>query len=93
MFNLVLYALNLDAETHRILSVTYDQFAPKTQPRVESFPENPYDYLYVDGKFVYDPIPVDETPVDPEDAIPLEQKVADLEAAVFELAEMLGGEG
>ena len=87
------YALNLSEKDHgRVLSVTFDQYAPLWQPRVDELPEGDVgNYTYnVDEGFVYDPIPVPE--VDPESEIPLEQKVADLEAALLELAELLGGE-
>ena len=88
----VIYALNLSDRNHgRILSVTYDQYAPNWQPRIDHIPEGDCsDYLYENGEFVYDPLPKPEE--DPEDEIPIEQKVADLEAAVLELAEILGGE-
>lgn len=50
------YALNLN-EDNRILSVTYDQYAPESQPRVDTLPSgNVSDYLYVNGEYVYDPI-------------------------------------
>ena len=53
----MMYALNLN-ENNRILSVTFDQFAPASQPRVEELPDgNVNDYLYVDGEYVYDPVP------------------------------------
>lgn len=59
-----MYALNL-AEDNRILSVTYDQYAPEWQPRVESFPEDVdlYDYKYINKQFIYDPLPPEPTPV------------------------------
>ena len=53
-----MYALNLDSD-NRILSATFDQYAPQSQPRVDTLPDgNVHDYLYVDGEYVYDPIPV-----------------------------------
>lgn len=66
-----MYALNIDTETNRILSATYSQYAPPTQPRVDTLPEgNITDYLYVDGEYVYDPLPEPEpqplAPTDPE---------------------------
>lgn len=58
----MMYALNLNSD-NRILSVTFDQFAPKSQPRVEQLPDGDVnDYLYVDGEYVYDPLPVPPTP-------------------------------
>ena len=86
----MVYALNLDKETSRILSVTYDKYAPEYQPRVETFPSPASDYLYINGEFVYDPLPVE--PEDPEEEISDTQKIADLEAAVMELAAIIGGE-
>lgn len=63
-----LYALNLNEE-NRILSVTYDKYAPALQPRVTELPTNEdgtsanvVDYLYVDGEYVYDPLPEPEMP-------------------------------
>ena len=59
----MIYALNLD-ENGRILSVTFDQYAPSSQPRVDTLPEGDVsDYLYVDGGYVYDPLP---KPPEPE---------------------------
>lgn len=54
------YALSL-AENGRILSVTYEQFAHADAVVVDNLPEgNVADYRYVDGEFIYDPIPVEE---------------------------------
>lgn len=53
------YALNL-AEDGRILSATYEEFAPADAPLVDELPEgNIADYRYVDGAYVHDPIPVE----------------------------------
>lgn len=52
------YALNL-AEDGRILSVTYEQYAPADAVLVEELPEGDVtEYRYVDGAFVHDPVPV-----------------------------------
>ena len=57
-----LYALNID-DDGRILSATYDQYAPPEQPRVTELPDgNLPDYKYVDGEYVYDPLPQPEPP-------------------------------
>lgn len=57
------YALNL-AEDGRILSVTYEKYASEGMPIVDELPEgNVADYLYVDGEYIYDPIPEPESPV------------------------------
>lgn len=58
-----MYALNLNEE-NRILSVTFDKYAPSSQPRVDTLPDGDVsDYLYVDGGYVYDPLP---KPPEPE---------------------------
>ena len=57
------YALNL-AEDERILSATYPKYAPADAVIVDVLPEGDIsDYLYVDGQYVYDPLP---EPVQPE---------------------------
>lgn len=57
-----LYALNL-GDDGRVLSATEDQYGAEGQPRVETLPEDDiYDYKYVDGEFVYDPLPQPEPP-------------------------------
>lgn len=59
---MTLYALNLD-DDGRILSATYDQYGAEGQPRVETLPEgNIPDYKYIDGEYVYDPLPQPESP-------------------------------
>lgn len=58
------YAFNL-AEDGRILSVTYAKYAPVDAVQVDELPEgNVSDYLYINGKFVYNPLP---KPAEPED--------------------------
>lgn len=53
------YALNL-AEDGRILSATFEMYAPADAPLVDELPEgNIADYRYVDGAYVHDPIPVE----------------------------------
>lgn len=57
-----MYALNL-AEDGRILSATYPKYAPADAVIVEALPEGDIsDYLYVDGQYVYDPLPEPEQP-------------------------------
>ena len=54
------FALNL-ADDGRILSVTFEKYAPLNSVVVDDLPEgNVADYLYVNGEFIYDPIPVNE---------------------------------
>ena len=50
-----MYALNLDKD-NRVLSVTFDEFAPADQPRVNELPEGDIsEYLYINGEFIHDP--------------------------------------
>lgn len=78
------YALNL-ADDGRILSATYAEFAPADAVLVEELPEGSVvDYRYVDGEYVYDPIPVPEVEKVPTDA----ERIAELEEA---LAMLLNG--
>lgn len=56
------YALNL-AEDRRVLSATYEQYAPIGAVIVDELPEGDiFDYLYVDGEYVYEPRPKPEPP-------------------------------
>ncbi|MBQ5658678.1 MAG: hypothetical protein IIV02_04010 [Peptococcaceae bacterium] len=71
------YALNL-ADDKRILSATYEEYATADMPIVETLPEgNISDYLYVDGEYIYEPLPEPE-PVEPEPT-ELEQLRADMD--------------
>ena len=60
------YALNL-ADDKRILSATYPQYAPADAVIVDTLPDgNIADYRYIDGEYVYDPLPKPSTvPVAP----------------------------
>ena len=54
------YALNL-AEDGRVLSVSKEIFAPINAVLVDEKPDgNVADYRYVDGRYVYEPIAVEE---------------------------------
>lgn len=80
-----MYALNL-SEDNRILSVTYDEFAPAEQPRVETYPiGNVNDYKYENGEIIYDPLPkkTDNSIKIAE----LKQKLADTDYIVIKIAE------
>ena len=77
------YALNL-AEDGRILSVTKEEFAPVGSVIVDELPDgNIYEYRYVDGEIVHDPLPDPE----PEPAPPgnLEERVSAVESDVADL--------
>lgn len=61
------YALNL-ADDGRILSVTLTKYAIADAVVVNSFPaEDITNYLYINGKFIYDPLPEPE-PLGPKPA-------------------------
>lgn len=63
-----MYALNL-SDDGRILSATYPQFAPENATVVEELPEgNIYEYRYINGEFVHEPLPVEENIEDPTEA-------------------------
>ena len=54
------YALNL-AEDGRVLSATFEKYAPPDAVLVDELPEgNLSDYRWQDGAFVYDPLPEPE---------------------------------
>lgn len=74
-----IYALNL-AEDGRVLSVTYSEYAPEDEPRVAELPDGDlYEYRFVAGEFIHDPLPADPVVEEP---IPLEARVGDLEEAL-----------
>lgn len=74
-----MYALNL-AEDGRILSATYPEYAPEDAVVVDALPDDDIaDYLYIDGEFVYDPLPV---PEEPEPGPTPEERISELEAAL-----------
>lgn len=59
------YALNLDTDG-RILSATYEEYAPADAVLVDELPEGDiYEYRYVDGEYVHDPLPEPEIVVEP----------------------------
>ena len=70
------YALNL-SEDGRILSATYPQYAPQDAVLVDALPEgNISDYLYINGEFVHDPLPI---PEESETGVSQEERIAALE--------------
>lgn len=59
------YALNLN-EDGRILSITEERYAWEGMPIVDSFPEgNTYEYRYIDGEYIHDPLPEEEPSYEP----------------------------
>ncbi len=76
-----MYALYINAETGRILSATFPQYASADAVLVDALPEGDItDYLYKDGKYIYDPLPKTEEP---------EPSVNDYEARIAALEEEL----
>lgn len=70
-----IYALNL-ADDGRILSATYDEYAPIEYLRVVELPEgNINEYLYINGEFIHDPLPVVEPEVIPTQLDMIEAQV------------------
>lgn len=83
------YALNL-ADDGRILSATYEKYAREGQPIVDTLPDGDIsDYLYVNGEYVYSPLPRQE---EPEAQPTTEERISALEAqlATYEAAYMEG---
>lgn len=71
------YALHL-AEDGRILSVTRQAYGAPGDIFAESFPKGASDYRYIDGEFLYDPLPREEA----ETAPTIEEQVAELREAL-----------
>lgn len=86
-----MYALNLGSDG-RILSATFDEYAPEGQPRVNVLPDGDItDYLYIDGEYIYDPLPEAEqveptpTPSDSERITALEDTIMEIISGVMDL--------
>lgn len=76
------YGLVLD-EDDRIIDAPVQRYAPTSSIIVDKLPEGDFhDYLYIDGKYVYDPLP---EPEQPEPAPSLESRVATVESDVANL--------
>lgn len=66
--NPAVYALNL-GQDGRILSATYPQYAPEDAVLMDVLPEGDIaDYRYVEGEYVYDPLPPSPEP-EPEESV------------------------
>ena len=58
-----MYVLNLDKDTNRVLSVGKMPHPPAGAVLVDTLPDDDItDYLYVDGAYVYNPLPEPEQP-------------------------------
>ena len=85
------FALNINDEG-RILSATFAKFALDDAVIVEELPEgNIADYLYTDGKYVYDPLPEPEEPEQPTPS-DYEARISALEAELAATKILLGVE-
>ena len=72
-------ALYLDKETSRILSAckVLPNGIYEGMPKVESLPSgNIYEYCYIDGKFIHDPLPPAEKKDEPTQLDRIEAQVA-----------------
>ena len=85
----MIYALNI-ADDGRILSVTFDRFAPPEQPRVDTLPDGDItEYRYVDGEYIHDPMTKqEEKPTTDERIYALETTMDDI---ILMMAELIGG--
>lgn len=78
-----MYVLNLDPETNRILSAAIMPHPPIGAVLVDELPDGDVtEWLYVDGRYVHDPLPEPE-PAEPEKT--LEERTKELEEMVGEL--------
>lgn len=58
-----MYALNLSTDNHILSACVVLQSTPETMPRVDALPDGDInDWLFVNGEYVYDPLPVPPTP-------------------------------
>ena len=70
-----MYALNI-SETGRILSTTFEKYAPSNAVLVETLPDgNIADYVYQNNELIYDPIPVVEEGLKPSQLDIIEAQV------------------
>ena len=71
-----MYVLNLDPTTSRILSAGIMPHPPEDAVLVDTLPDgNIVDYLYINGEYVYDPLPVIEPEVQPSQLDIIEAQV------------------
>ena len=70
------YALNL-ASDGRVLSATYQKYASYNSVIVNKLPEgNIYEYKYINGEYLYDPIQVDSAIEQPSQLDRIEAQIA-----------------
>lgn len=62
----MMYALNLNTDSRILSACVVLPSTPDTMPRAEALPDGDInDYLYVDGDYIYDPIPAPPVPPEP----------------------------
>ena len=94
-----MYYLNLNKKTNRVLSASllFNETSMPGSVKAKTLPDgNLYDYLYVNGEFVYSPIKT-EKPVKEQEAISVcsdeqtgfEQRISSLENSIATLAELV----
>lgn len=82
-----MYELNLDKNTSRILSATFAAPGSVGPTYVNYLPEGDIsNYLYLNGEYIYNPIPDSHVPDQPT----FEERLADIENALCEIVEVLG---
>ena len=82
------YVLNCDPETKRILSAGIMLKPPADAVLVDELPEgDTYDYLYVNGEYIYDPLP---QPSESEPQPTQEERIAQLEEELKAAKILLG---
>jgi hypothetical protein len=81
------YALNL-AEDGRILSATFEKYASSDAVLVDELPgDNIYDFRYVDGEFIEDPVVTDPKKLAEHRIHELKQKLADTDYNILKIVE------
>lgn len=69
------YALNI-SDKNRILSATFEKYASADAVLVDSLPDgNIADYLYVNGEYIHEPLPVVEVEEQPSQLDIIEAQV------------------
>lgn len=70
-----MYALNLD-ENGRVLSACPSEYAAPGQPIVAALPAgNIYDYRYVSGEYIHDPLPAETSEAVPSQLDRMEAQI------------------
>lgn len=80
------YVLNIDPETNRVLSAGIMPHPPADALMVDTLPDGDLlDYLYINGEYVYDPLP------EPEPVEPKPTNSQRLEALEQQMTALIGG--